>query len=392
MAVVLREGYATSAQVESYPIFGERVPALRSFHLAFDHGDASPRDHKIARVAVMVGGDAEDLSPGPGFPASAIPDGQLRVALQDASGSDEFYYKVSHSILPPPNVLRRYRIRRTGNAGEVVVKLPAKIFRVGHIPQPHVQPPILALVGFQLSYSVNREHELDRVGIWFRDDDLHVVFRDQSVGPTDTYSFLVDFVVIRPGPAMNVSRGIKQGIATGGEEVSFPTPSHAHFLLTGWAFNFQSGDHPIREIGIDRTRDDFEVFYSDKNAGDPFDWRVEWAHVGPMVVKPPNGVPAVFDTNYVTDANPALLNPERGMYFGRQPDSDDDHTIVPKWLWLAPVCNVNLTWNGLNQAGTSVVLNAYASDLEVARQQDPVPPALRQRDWGRPQCLHDQRR
>ena len=75
------------------------------------------------------------------------------------------------------------------------------------------------------------------------------------------------------------------------------------------------------------------------------------------------------DTNYVTDTDHLLKNPERGMYFGSTPNTPEEfHTIVPKWLWLAPVCNVNLTWNGLNQAGTSPVLNAYATKLEDARR------------------------
>src|SRR3712207_6704114 len=65
--------------------------------------------------------------------------------------------------------------------------------------------------------------------------------------------------------------------------------------------------------------------------------------------------------------NPLLKNPERGMYYGRLPDSDDYHTIVPEWLYLNTVCAQNLTWNGYNQTGTSPVLNAYAAKLENYR-------------------------
>ncbi|CAA9295713.1 MAG: hypothetical protein AVDCRST_MAG93-4240, partial [uncultured Chloroflexia bacterium] len=82
---------------------------------------------------------------------------------------------------------------------------------------------------------------------------------------------------------------------------------------------------------------------------------------------------------YTTDNNPNLINPERGMYSGNEwpnfgsedlpLDKRNYHTIVPEWLWLAPVCNVNvnLTWNGHNQHGTSPELNAYAAKLESAR-------------------------
>ena len=73
------------------------------------------------------------------------------------------------------------------------------------------------------------------------------------------------------------------------------------------------------------------------------------------------------DTNYTTDPNPALKNPERGMYFGGLPDSGESHTIVPEWLWLDTVCGQNLRWNGYNQIGTSKVLNDYAQKLRNYR-------------------------
>lgn len=377
MSVVSSEGDATPGQMEPYHTFGERVPALRSFYLAYDLGDANPEDHKIARLEVMVGGDAEDLSPGAGFQPANIPNGQLVVAVQDANPRNEgFFYKVSHSILPPPSVSRRYQIRQVGNAGEVVRKLPQEIFQVGRIPQPHRERPILALVGFQLFYSGNRDHELDRVGIWFRDDELHVVFQDQSVGPTDTYSFLVDFVVIHPGLQMNVSRGSQRGTATGGERVVFPTPSRGNFVLTGWAFNFKNGDHEIRDIGLTRTRNDFTVFYSDKNADDPFDWRIEWAHISPQVViAPTGGVSTEVDTSYTADSDPDLLNPERGIYYWSTFNGDENITLVPhtlkaEWLYLgtdentgSEFCNQELTWNGHHQPSTTGWLNKYADKL-----------------------------
>jgi hypothetical protein len=84
-------------------------------------------------------------------------------------------------------------------------------------------------------------------------------------------------------------------------------------------------------------------------------------------------VGTTLDDNYTADSNPDLINPERGMYSGSKPnfgsvDKSNRHTIVAEWLWLAPVCNVNLTWNGHNQPGTSPALNAYAAKLEDARR------------------------
>lgn len=288
MAVVSAEGLAEPFSPEPYPAFGTRVPVLRSFYLGYDVGDATPGDHEILRLEVMAGGASEDLSPTTASPGANIPDGQLEVALQDADGANEqFFYRVSHSTLTTPGA-RRYQIRQIGNVGEVVRTLPRRIFPRARPGQPAPQRGVLALAGFRLDFQ-GREHELDRVGIWFRDGDLHVVLQDQNVNPTtDNYSFLVDFVVIPPAPGMQVSRGIERGTARGGERRPFPTPPRAHFLLTGFAFNFRNGDHEIRDIGVDRRSDDFSVFYGDKNADDPFDWRVEWAQIAPQVVAPAN--------------------------------------------------------------------------------------------------------
>jgi hypothetical protein len=74
------------------------------------------------------------------------------------------------------------------------------------------------------------------------------------------------------------------------------------------------------------------------------------------------------DNKYDADTDPLLKNPERGMYFDSPTDSDY-HTIVAKWLWLAPVCHDNLVWDPTNpQDTTSPVLKKYAEEeLEKAR-------------------------
>jgi hypothetical protein len=281
MSVVSAEGRSEPFTFEPYANFGDRIPVLRSFYLGYDVGDATPSDHEILDLGTLVGGDTHDLSPFVNFPPNNVPDGKLKVELQDSSPSEGFYYRVSHSVLTLPGV-HRHEIRQVGNVGEVTTQLPAAIF-------PNSTPfgsPILALTGFRLFFGLSGDHELDRIGIWFRDDRLHVVLRDQTANPNDDYSFLVDFVVIPPVPGFQVSPGAIEGTAAGGERVSVPTPSHQHLLLTGWSFNFQNGDHRLREIGVDRQGDDFVVVYADKNANDPFDWRVEYAHFGPQVVAP----------------------------------------------------------------------------------------------------------
>jgi hypothetical protein len=101
-AVVAQEDFATPFQAEGYPKFGNRLPALRSFYLAYDIGDATPGDHEILHMQVMVGGASHDLSPNVNFQPANIQDGRLNVALQDADGSEKFFYRVSHSTLAIP--------------------------------------------------------------------------------------------------------------------------------------------------------------------------------------------------------------------------------------------------------------------------------------------------
>lgn len=80
-----------------------------------------------------------------------------------------------------------------------------------------------------------------------------------------------------------------------------------------------------------------------------------------------DSAPLVPATGYTPDDDPDLKNPERGMYFGEVPGDGDYHTIVPKWLWLAPWCGVDLIWDGPDSLSTSPVLKAYAEELEDAR-------------------------
>lgn len=102
MASVTVDGFAKPFDPDGqlYPAFGGRVPALRSFYLAYDVADPTPADHEINLIEVLVGGQSQDLSPTSDLNPSNLPDGRLEVALQDAHPKDEeFYYKVSHSLL-----------------------------------------------------------------------------------------------------------------------------------------------------------------------------------------------------------------------------------------------------------------------------------------------------
>ena len=283
MASVTVDGFAEPFDPDSQPyvVFGSRVPALRSFYLAFDIGDPTPADHQINLIQVLSGGESQDLSPTADLNPANIPDGRLDVTLQDDDPKgEEFFYKVSHSLLDSPGV-RRFQFRDVGCVGQCVQSLP--IPSLGTSPA-NLFPPIIALVGFKLFFTGARDHELDRIGVWFRGNDLHVAMRDAN--GDDTFGYLVDFVVI-PTAGLNVSSGMIRGDARGGRTIGLPGPSNTDFLLTGWEFNFVRGEHEIRELGVLRSGDNVTLLYADKNADDLFRWRVEFAHVGRRVLAPP---------------------------------------------------------------------------------------------------------
>jgi hypothetical protein len=77
---------------------------------------------------------------------------------------------------------------------------------------------------------------------------------------------------------------------------------------------------------------------------------------------------STIDTNYTTDDDPTLLNPERGLFCNSIPDLNEDyHTLMPAYLHLDTVCGENLEWDGLAAETTSLVLKTYAQKLHNAR-------------------------
>ncbi len=224
MTVVTAQGIAKpfDPDGEPYSVFGTLVPALRSFRLTFP----APNDHEIALIQVLARGDAEDLSPSADLQPAEIPDGRLHVLLQDAKpAGEEFGYVVSHSAVNVPGA-QRFQIRDVGCVDHCVRTLP--------LPTSVLNTSLLALVGFKLFFTGARDHELDRVGVWFRGADLHVAVRDANGG--DTFGYLVDFVTI-PQPGLKVTTARERGTASAFQTIPLPTPAGSHSLLTGWAFN-----------------------------------------------------------------------------------------------------------------------------------------------------------
>jgi len=70
----------------------------------------------------------------------------------------------------------------------------------------------------------------------------------------------------------------------------------------------------------------------------------------------------IRDEAYGPLDDPALPNPERGIYYWG-PRDDDAHTLIGAWLYLGDHCDEELVWDGPEAATTSPALAAYAAAL-----------------------------
>jgi hypothetical protein len=75
----------------------------------------------------------------------------------------------------------------------------------------------------------------------------------------------------------------------------------------------------------------------------------------------------IIDASYEPDPDPAIRNPERGIYYWPGAGAGY-HTLIAEWLYLGSVGNQDLRWAGHGHPATSPVLDAYADRLEAHRR------------------------
>lgn len=276
MATISAQGVTKPYEAaEAYGAFGDRTPALQSFRLTF-----GSTDRHLGLIGVLPGGPSQDLSPDADAPPVNIPDGQLRVYLQDGSPSgEEFGYYAAHAAVRIPGA-KRYQLRDVGCTGDCTRPLPNSV--LGGINR--FNRPLLAIVGFKLNFTAGRDRHLDRIGVWFEEDALKIAFNDRSVSSSDEYAYVVDFVVI-PTFGMDIASGeLSDQSARGHQTVPLARPnSRATFMLRGFDLDYRTSDHHVRDIGVVRRANDVTVLHADSNRDDRFDWHVWYAFVSPRV-------------------------------------------------------------------------------------------------------------
>jgi hypothetical protein len=281
------EGFATGFADRSYPNIAGGVPVLTSFYFGFGVG-GRPVDNHLNSMMVLPGGRSVDVTPNADLQPSNIGDGRAQLLFRDEDPSDdkdEYFFHIGHLVLND-QFARRFQLRDVGGTGEIRRRLPQAVLGPSGGPGVGAAVPgsILALAGFKLFFTGGRDHQVDEIAVLLEDDgDLVVAFNDRN--DDDVFGYLVDLVRI-PRLGMTVIPGESSGSAEGGERVTLARPGHTDLVLRGFRFDFRSGDHDLRDIGVVRRGDRLEIFFGDEEGNDRFDWIVRWAHIGPQVFAP----------------------------------------------------------------------------------------------------------
>ena len=236
-------------------------------------------------TTASICGVSTDLTPTADLAPSTVPAGRAELLFRDhdpTDDKDEYFYRAAHVMLAE-RFARRFQFRDVGDTGKVRRPLPAGIFS-GRPHVPTAPGAIVALAGFKIFFTGNRDHNIDQITVMLEDDGaITIALNDRN--DDDVFGYLIDVVRIS-GLGMNVIPGEASGSARGGERIASPRPRGTDFVLRGFHFDYASGDHHLRDIGVIRQNDRMEVFFGDKSGTDLFNWRVRWAHVGPQVIAP----------------------------------------------------------------------------------------------------------
>jgi hypothetical protein len=267
------EGFAKGSTEESYPGVDAGVPLLSSFYFRFEKpNDPGDVDNHINALAVYPAGAAQDLTPNAGLPPKTVTDGKVLLMYRDddvSAAKDNYFYNVAHFVQPAPSLLlnaRRFQVRDVGCRGECRRVLPRP---------PGDADGIFALVGFQIFYTGNRDHEIDQIAVFEEGGVLTVRLNDKN--DDDVFGFFVDYALVRSPLAGALSVGELHGEAAGGARIELP---HKQKFIRGFSFDYKKSDHHLREIGVLMRNAHLEVFFGDKNRDDRFNWSVRWAALG----------------------------------------------------------------------------------------------------------------
>ena len=272
MARISLEGYG-ERRIDPDPEYqgvDDGVPLLSTFYFRFEKKDSSEGvDNHINAIMVLPAGAAEDASPNAETPLQIVGSRKIRLMYQDAeadAAKDRYFYRMAHSVRPFSSA-RRFQIRDIGCQGECKRDLPPP-----QVVHPSADRGVFVLVGFQLYFTGGRDHHIDKIAIFEEDGNLTVRLNDRHNDDDDdspVFAYLVDYAWVSRH-SQNVHLAKESGSARGLK------------VIRGFEFDFVSGDHHLREVGVLMNNENLEVYYGDKNGDDLFEWTVHWAKITPI--------------------------------------------------------------------------------------------------------------
>lgn len=231
------------------------IPLLGRF--AFEY---TSKDHHITQILI-----APDFTTG-----------VMRLGYHDKNSDDDYCYNITHFNVTDSRAQRFTRGLDicSDSPGKCTVRLerPAGDF-------------VFVLIGFQLSFTGNRDKHIDEVAVLEDDGLLTVAFNDGEHGIDDNFEWSIQYAYVPSARFREV--GVLTGTRARGD-VALTMPGGAA-VLRGFRFDFKqyftSGrDHHIRKIGILPVQSSplghVSIFYHDKNSDDGFDWEYRYGILG----------------------------------------------------------------------------------------------------------------
>jgi hypothetical protein len=227
---------------------------LRQFYFRY-----SDTDHHLRAIGISP----DHISP------DQPRDQRLAIIYQDINGDDEYFYSINHDDFARSGISSFTTLRDVcrGSCTRTISR-PAGDY-------------VFVLRGFYIFFNGD-DHHIDQISIMENSGNLTVAYNDKN--DDDTFIWEVHYSYVPRSLIRSV--GERSGHAHGGQRCAMstipeatcpPIPSGIAWIR-GFDFNFRSDDHHIQEVGVSQPGDGrLEVFYSDKNRDDEFDWRVRWA-------------------------------------------------------------------------------------------------------------------